>query len=114
MTDTLLLALVIAAAPLPFDLFTCVCWIRKLRNGRGSSGCTPLPAILMFVALPWVFARAWLLEDKSTLAHLCSKLPSIVLGSVLMVTFHVLLCYYIPVWVHRRWLRANPGLETPP
>lgn len=112
--DVLFEALVLAASPMPFDLFTCICWVRKLRNGRGNYGCTPLPAMLMFFAVPFAFFQAWSLDDARALAHLWSRLPSMLLGEFLMVVFHVLLCYYIPVWTHRRWLASGPDLEKYP
>ncbi len=114
MIDVLSEALMLAAMPMPFDLFTCICGVRKLRNGRGNSGCTPLPAMLMFFVVPFAFFRAWSMDDSNALAHLWSRLPSSILREILMVVFHVLLCYYIPVWIHRRWLASNPDLEKYP
>ncbi len=110
----LLLSLVIALSPVPFDLVTCVCWIRKLRNGSGSSGCTLVPALLLALTPLAGICLAVMKSDESQWENIGRILPPVLLGIVLLVAIHVLLCYHIPTWVHRRWLASGPDLEKYP
>lgn len=110
--ESLLLSLAIALSPVPFDLVTCVCVIRTLRNGHGSSGCTPVPAMLLALTPLAGICLAVMRSDTPQWENVGRILPPVLLGIVLLVAIHVLLCYHIPVWVHQRWLASGSPLSA--